>query len=97
VLRRQRRALMPAGISEEWLPLEDDPTLQLTAAQRGPVPANRRAIEDWLDAIEHNREPQCRGYNAMKAIEMVMAVYAAGLSRGRVTLPLQQRVHPLML
>ena len=51
---------------------------------------------DILAAIKHNREPQCSGRNAMKAIEMVMAVYAAGLSRGRVTLPLQQRVHPLV-
>jgi len=96
VLRRQRREMMPAGISEEWLPLEDDPTLRFAAAQRGTGPANRRVVEDWLDGIEHDREPQCSGRNAMKAIEMVMAVYAAGLSGKRVTLPLPQRVHPLM-
>jgi hypothetical protein len=31
----------------------------------------------------------------MKAIEMVMAVYHAGLSRTRVAFPLKEREHPL--
>jgi hypothetical protein len=31
----------------------------------------------------------------MKALEMVMAVYHAGLSGARVTMPLSDRSHPL--
>ena len=31
----------------------------------------------------------------MKSLEMIHAVFAAGLSRGRVALPLQERAHPL--
>lgn len=56
---------------------------------------NARLVDDWLAAIESNREPASSGRTARGAIEMVMAVYQAGLSRGRVSFPLKQREHPL--
>jgi hypothetical protein len=31
----------------------------------------------------------------MKSLEMIHAVFAAGVSRGRVALPLDERRHPL--
>jgi hypothetical protein len=37
----------------------------------------------------------CSGYAAMRALEMAMAVFAAGLARGRVAFPLKNRQHPL--
>ena len=46
-------------------------------------------------AIAENREPTCSGTAAMKSLEMIHAVFAAGLSRGRVELPLKMREHPL--
>ncbi len=57
--------------------------------------ANARLVDDWLEAIGRNRAPECSGHNAMKAIEMVMAVYQAALSAKRVPLPLTSRRHPL--
>ena len=83
------------GKTERWAPLKDDPAVGFTAEQRGFGPANRRVVEDWLEAISANREPQCSGRNAMRALEMVMAVYQAGLSGKRATFPLASRQHPL--
>lgn len=83
------------GKTERWLPLADDPTLSFSAEQRSFGPANRRVAEDWLEAIRTNREPQCSGRNAMRALEMVMAVYQAGLSGTRAVFPLADRAHPL--
>jgi predicted dehydrogenase len=84
-----------SGKSDRWLPLQDDPTLNFTAEQRGFGPANRRVVDDWLEAIRANRQPVCSGRSAMRALEMVMAVYQAGLSGGRTSFPLADRRHPL--
>jgi predicted dehydrogenase len=83
------------GKTDRWLPLKDDPTLNLTAEERGFGPANRRVVDDWLEAIRTKREPACSGRAAMRALEMVMAVYHAGLSGRRTLLPLTDRRHPL--
>jgi predicted dehydrogenase len=84
-----------SGRTDRWLPLKDDPTLGFTAEQRGFGPANRRVVDDWLEAIRTNREPQCSGRGAMRALEMVMGVYQAALSGRRVPFPLADRRHPL--
>jgi predicted dehydrogenase len=68
---------------------------QPPAAGENFTAANARVVDDWLAAIEQEREPACSGRNAMKAIEMVMAVYHAALSGRRVALPLAERGHPL--
>jgi predicted dehydrogenase len=95
VLQRRRRDSTTRGLLEEWLPLGDDPSLNLTADQRGFGPANRRVVLDWLDAIDHRREAECSGYNAMKALELVMAIYQSALDHCPVQIPLSRREHPL--
>lgn len=82
--------------TDEWTRWEGDPSRDLNAEERGFVPANRRVVDDWLAAIQANREPICSGRNAMKSIEMIMAVYQAALSGRRVPFPLQNRAHPLI-
>jgi len=84
-----------SGRKDEWTRWDGDPGAKLSAEERGFGPANRRVVEDWLLAIEQNREPVCSGRGAMKSIEMIMAVYQAALSGARVTLPLKERRHPL--
>jgi predicted dehydrogenase len=81
-----------AGAKIEWEPL--DPALAPAKEPAGR--GNARLVDDWLAAIENNREPECSGRAAMKALEMVMAVYQAGLSTSRVNFPLKQREHPLL-
>ena len=85
----------PDGKADEWRKLPDDPTLNVPAAAQGFTPANARLVDDWLDAIAKNRAPECSGHNAMKAVEMVMAVYQAALAAKRIAMPLTNRKHPL--
>ena len=84
----------PHGKASEWRPLDEDPTLGLPASERSVSRANQRVVDDWLAAIAGNRDPICSGYAGMKALEMAMAVFAAGLARQRVELPLKNRNHP---
>jgi predicted dehydrogenase len=79
------------GRVDEWLPLGMKPG----PAENDFAAQNRRVLDDLLDAIRTDREPVCSGRNAAKAVEMVMAVYAAALGGSRVTLPLADRKHPL--
>jgi predicted dehydrogenase len=84
-----------AGKVDRWTRLKGDPGLNLTVEEEGFGPANRRVVDDWLEAINTNREPACSGRAAMKAVEMVMAIYHASLTGARVPLPLIDRRHPL--
>jgi predicted dehydrogenase len=85
-----------AGRSDAWRPMEDDPATKTTVAERANGPANARVADDWLAAIAEKREPLCSGQRAARAIEMQMAVWRAGLSGGRVEVPLKERGHPLL-
>lgn len=78
----------------EWEPLAPD--LAGPAALRGGQDlANRRVVDDWLASIVEGREPACSGTAAMKSLEIIHAILRAGLTRGRVALPLADRAHPL--
>ncbi|HNR71717.1 MAG TPA: Gfo/Idh/MocA family oxidoreductase [Verrucomicrobiota bacterium] len=83
------------GQAGEWRVWEQDPTRGLSREQRSMAAANQRVVDDWLAAIAGRREPLCSGYAGMKALEMAMAVFAAGLARQRVAFPLANRNHPL--
>jgi predicted dehydrogenase len=83
------------GKTREWRLWEQDPTLNWAESERGFAGANERVVNDWLTAITQDREPVCNGYAAMRALEMAMAVFAAGLARGRIMFPVQDRQHPL--
>ncbi len=85
----------PDGKTDEWRRLPDDPTLNVPASAQGFPAANARLLDDLLDAVAKNRAPECSGHNAMKAIELVMAVYQAALGAKRVAMPLVNRKHPL--
>lgn len=82
------------GQTLEWRPLSPESAGPATLAG-GTDAANRRVVDDWLAAIRDDRAPACSGHAAMKALELIHAVFAAGLARTRVTLPLASRAHPL--
>jgi len=52
-------------------------------------------VDDWLEAIAHDREPACNAYNAMKSLEVIQGIFMAGLSRRAVELPPKDRRHAL--
>jgi predicted dehydrogenase len=83
------------GKTEEWRLWEQDPTLDWAESERGFAGANERVVNDWLAAITQDREPVSSGYAGMRALEMAMAVFAAGLARSRVEIPMKDRQHPL--
>jgi predicted dehydrogenase len=84
-----------ADAARDWQRLEGDPTLSLQPGEMTPATANARLVDDWLAALVQDREPICSGFNGMKAVEMALAVFEAGLTRGRVLLPMMRRTHPL--
>lgn len=85
----------PEGRTDEWRVLPDDPDANAPPERRSTILANRRLVDDWLAAIREKREPTCSGRNAAWGLEMVMAVWHAGLTGARIALPLQDRAHPL--
>ncbi|MGV3532662.1 MAG: Gfo/Idh/MocA family protein [Chthoniobacteraceae bacterium] len=95
VFVQERGKWDPNGRTTKWqLPAELSP---ITPEQRkaGPVEANRIMVDDWLNAIAEKRDPQCSGRDGMRAVEMVMAAYQSSMKGTRVTLPLEERAHPL--
>jgi hypothetical protein len=65
------------------------------ALTKAPPEHNHGPVGDWLDAIAHQREPECSGRNGAWAVEMAMGVYQATLTGRRVSFPLAERGHPL--
>jgi predicted dehydrogenase len=95
VLVRQIDTRNAAPSAADWHPLEGEPTVKLRPEDKTVAKANARLVDDWLGAIRENRDPVCSGFNRMKALEMALAVFGAGLAKTRVTLPLATRTHPL--
>jgi len=87
-----------AGWVNHWQPLESHVTARESDSPRAKSNVtlpNQRLVDDWLDAIAMGREPICSGYSGMRALEMALAVFEAGIRRERVRFPLANRAHPL--
>jgi len=95
ILVHKREGQGKSGQEEPWLESENERSGRRSASDLSLADANQRVVRDWLNAIADNREPVCNGHAAMKALEMVMAVFAAGLERTRINFPLANRNHPL--
>ncbi len=52
-------------------------------------------LQDWLAAVDSSSDPACSGLSALKSLEMVHAVWQAGLTGKRAYFPLVNRLHPL--
>lgn len=57
--------------------------------------ANRFAAWDLIRSIEEDRQPVSNASNARLTQEMIQGIYAAHLSGGVVSFPLEDRTHPL--
>jgi len=58
---------------------------------------NVAAVNDLLDAIEQNREPLCNVQDARATIEMILAIFESQRLGKPVTMPLENRKHPLTM
>ena len=56
---------------------------------------NRRAAWDLLNAIRENREPAAGIDSAIHSLEMIVGVYQSAINHAQVSLPLENRRHPL--
>ena len=88
VFMRHSTAWQASGKTDEWKPLD-------VALIKSPPEYNLGPVDDWLEAIAKDREPECGGRNGAWAVEMVMGVYQAALGKARVAFPLTMRTHPL--
>lgn len=79
-----------------WRPITGDATATASGAERSVTAGNRRVVDDWLAAIAAQREPACSGLSGLKSLEMIHAVFAAGLGRTRVYFPVANRRHSLV-
>jgi predicted dehydrogenase len=70
----------PANVSGSG----DDKNQSASSATVSDVRGHRAAIEDFLQAIEKNREPRCNGVEGRRSVALVEAIYAACESGGRV-------------
>jgi predicted dehydrogenase len=62
------------------------------------IPAgNVAAIKDLIGAIEQSRQPLCSAYSGRTIVEMIMAVFESQRLGKPVSLPLENRQHPLTL
>jgi predicted dehydrogenase len=89
IFERKSEGWAAGGNRVAWEPFSEGGSVP--DAETSVARANQRVVDDWLAAIQEHRDPICSGKAAMKALEMATAVFQAGLSKGRVTLPLQAR------
>jgi len=61
-----------------------------------PPPEKVHPIRNLIAAIESGTTPVCSGEDGRWAVEMVSAVYQAGLNKGRVSFPLKKRGNPFI-
>jgi enamine deaminase RidA (YjgF/YER057c/UK114 family) len=66
--------------------------------ETGHDAGNQRLVDDFMQAVagEGEVELRCSSERALKAQEMVAAIWAAGLEGRRLPLPLVERAHPLL-
>ena len=88
VFLRQSTGWAATGRTDTWVPFDPEKVTSPDTNANDPV-------ADWLQSIREDREPVCSLRNAARAVEMVCAVYSAGLSGKRMEFPLKERGHPL--
>jgi len=83
--------------TDQWIrwPQKDEPYHEPVDKLTGTGASNRLVVNDWLAAIEEDREPKSSGQRSMKSLEMIHGVWQAGASMKRAYFPLTNRLHPL--
>ncbi|GAB5440799.1 MAG: Gfo/Idh/MocA family oxidoreductase [Fuerstiella sp.] len=109
ILEVQENVLAPVWILQDasWNPGRGGGTWKpvTTAGIDQPEPLtdpkyrsrNQVPVEDLLDAIEMDRQPECSMYEGRKIVEMTAAVFESHRLNRPVKFPLETRVNPLTL
>ena len=79
----------PGDESQRWVPLVGSEEISLANG-------NELAIVDLIEAIENDRPPVSSAADAVAALEMILGTYESHITGSRVTIPLENRNHPLV-
>ncbi len=83
----------PAGRRSQWQRLPDRPTITPREPER--IGHYAPIIDDLIAAIEEDREPAVSLRDGLAATEMIQAAFEAHVLGERVSMPLENREHPL--
>lgn len=79
---------------QRW-PVKDEPYHEPVDMLIGTEASNRILVNDWLAAIDEDREPKSSAQRSIKSLEMIHGVWQAGATMKRAYFPLTNRLHPL--
>ena len=87
----------PGRSGKSWLPISSaGPGEPEPLHDGGLAEGNRLACLDLLESIEQDRTPEASMYEARTTVEMISAVFASQIADRPITLPLENRQHPLL-
>jgi len=91
-------AWSPGRSSAKWEPISSQGFGQPETMKDGGLDAgNILAVQDLLEAIENDRQPECSMYEGRTTIEMISAIFESHRTGAPVKMPLTTRVNPLSL
>lgn len=86
----------PGRGKANWQPVSSAGIDQTEPIKKGGLNAgNVAAVNDLLEAIEHDRQPACSMYDGRGVVEMIAGVFASHCAGKAVKLPLVDRGNPL--
>ncbi|QDU26479.1 putative oxidoreductase YvaA [Anatilimnocola aggregata] len=90
-------AWSPGRSKAVWQPISSTGLEPETMKDGGLDAGNVLAVQDLIEAIENDRQPECSMYEGRTTIEMICAVFESHRTGGPVKMPLATRVNPLSL
>ena len=92
----RKDALWSANPTENvWKPIELSPKMLAKLDPNRWDSVYRMVVEEFVRCIGTGDEHPTSGFQALKALELILGTYESHRLRERVTLPLAQRKHPL--
>ncbi len=86
---------VPNGEADQWETVPITPLPQF-AEVVGADPDEMAYVDDYVQALDAGRPPQCSGEAGRHAVEINFALFEAAAYGKRVSLPQQDRSHPLL-
>ncbi len=84
----------PGHTGAKWQPIPDAPALS-PGIEKDPRQRNKPIVDDWLAAVHEDRIPAVSLQDGRHAQAMIQAVFESCVQDKRVTMPLENRTHPL--
>ena len=83
--------------ANEWQPLELPPETLAKLSPNRWDSVYRMVVEEFIRCIETGEEHPTSGRQAREALELILGTYVSQKRKARVSIPLEQREHPLAI